>query len=65
MYGGFGLGGVLLGAILEKATGENYHDLVQKHITKPCQMKNTFIGKPTNNKLYFIGKVRVPSIEFK
>jgi CubicO group peptidase (beta-lactamase class C family) len=35
------VGFIILGAIIEKASGENYFDYIKNHIFKPCNMVNT------------------------
>lgn len=45
------MGYIILGAIIEKATGLSYTDALKKYILKPCNMLNTDIGEP-NTTMY-------------
>jgi len=41
-------GYIVLGAIIERVSGQSYYDYVQKHIFKSAGMKNTFFYEPDN-----------------
>lgn len=43
-------GYVLLTYIAQKASGENYQTLLEKYITKPLQLKNTFVFQSTSRR---------------
>lgn len=41
----------LLGLIIEKVTGMTYEDYMEKEILAPLGLRNTFVGKPNNDKI--------------
>lgn len=56
------VGFIILGAIVEKVSGQDYYDYVNEHIYKPAGMKNTGFYGPTekDNELVAMGYIKEP-----
>jgi CubicO group peptidase (beta-lactamase class C family) len=50
-------GYIVLGAIIEKVSGENYYNYIRKHITESLGMSNTDFYKKFDNVPNLVGDI--------